>query len=112
MNEQATTKAVEGRRGGQSEVMISQGATLTIQLEGNPATGYAWTADRPDAEIVSMSGSGYEAGKGPGLTGAFVFTITGKATGTAKVSFNYQRPWEKDSYIDPANTFQAVITVV
>ncbi|MFD3329733.1 protease inhibitor I42 family protein [Streptomyces sp. NPDC058701] len=111
MGDQTTKKIIEGRRGGHTEVVIPQGSTLAIQLEGNPATGYAWTADTRDVEVLDPTGSGFEGEAGPGLTGAFVFTFTARATGTTAVAFTYRRPWEKGGHIDPAHTYTARVTV-
>ncbi|MEV6572927.1 protease inhibitor I42 family protein [Streptomyces sp. NPDC051577] len=111
MSDQGTTKTIEGLRGGQSEVVIPRGATLAIQLEGNPATGCAWTADTHDAGVLDLTGSGFEGEAGPGLAGAFVFTFTAKETGTTAVPFTYRRPGELGGHPDPADTFTARITV-
>lgn len=111
MGDQATKQIIEGRRGGRSEVVIPQGSTLIVQLEGNPATGYAWTADTLDVAVLDPTGSGFEGEAGPGLAGAFVFTFAARATGTTAVSFTYRRPWERGGHTDPAHTFTARITV-
>ena len=73
------------------------GKNLTVTLEGNPTTGYEWTAD--------IAGSGIELGdqtyatssSGGTTTGAggnYKFAFTGKSAGDSTITFTYARSWE------------------
>ena len=82
-----------------------QKAILT--LESNPTTGYQWIVEQ-DPEIFDIS-SEYVQDKADeeldGVGGTEVFTLTPKKEGKAKVSFYYERSWEKDK-ADTSLTYQ------
>lgn len=81
------------------QVMV--GATTTIELDGNPSTGYSWVLDAAgsaNAELVSLADQGYaaavpEPGKRPvlGAPKKQRFEVTGVAAGEAKLKFDYVR---------------------
>ena len=81
------------------QVMV--GATATIELDGNPSTGYSWVLDpagSENAELVSLADQGYaaavpEPGKRPvlGAPKKQRFEVTGVAAGEAKLKFDYVR---------------------
>ena len=71
--------------------------TLTVELEGNPTTGYEWTASCDKDGIVSVE-SRYTSDATDealcGVGGEYTFTVTGVAAGEVTVSFAYGRSWE------------------
>lgn len=82
-----------------AQVLI--GATTTVQLDGNPSTGYSWSYDAAaseGADLVSVedagsSGPALEPGQRPvlGAPKKQSFRVTGVAEGAAKLVFRYAR---------------------
>jgi inhibitor of cysteine peptidase len=77
------------------------GASYVFELGGNPSTGYKWRLNQGASEnlaIVTVEDLGYSAAKTSGkkLVGApapYRFRITGLAPGSARLHFEYVRPW-------------------
>jgi len=87
---------------------VDAGDTVVISLESNPTTGYSWTAkyDQTLLELVD------EAFTPPGSTlmgapGTQKFTFKALTAGTAKVTFEYVRPWEGE----PADTAEYTVKI-
>lgn len=76
-----------------------------VSLEGNPTTGYLWTAniaDRSVAALVSVEYvvDDYEGDVMPaGTGGTYFFTFAAMSTGETSVEFTYARPWENEETI-------------
>lgn len=97
------------------QVMV--GATQTIELDGNPSTGYSWVLDAAaseNADLVTVADQGYaaaaaEPGKRPvlGAPKTQRFEVTGVAAGEAKLKFNYVR-----STGDAAKSVDVVVEVI
>ena len=98
------------------QVMV--GATTTIELDGNPSTGYSWVLDAAgseNAELVSLADQGYaaaaaaEPGKRPvlGAPKKQRFEVTGVAAGEAKLKFDYVR-----STREAAKSVDVVVEVI
>jgi predicted secreted protein len=81
------------------------GQDFTISLEGNRSTGYVWQlATKPDPKLIKKLAETYHS-KNPGTPGAGednLFVFHAKSKGTADITFNYLRPWEKN--VPPAKT--------
>jgi predicted secreted protein len=99
-------------------IQITEGDTTTLQLDGNPSTGYSWVLqDEPRAysQFVSVEVLGYskpepKPGERP-LLGApkkFQVLVTGTAAGRAVLVFNYV----KAGTPAPAKTQQFTIEVL
>lgn len=99
-------------------LQVSVGATTTLELDGNPSTGFSWVLDAgasANAELVTVADQGYSAaatepGKRP-LLGApkkQKFEVTGVAAGEAKLVFNYVKAGEDA----PAKTAEYVVEVI
>lgn len=93
-----------GRAGQAANDEIPQvhvGATTTIELDGNPSTGYAWVLDAAESENAGLvtvedaasAPTADEPGKRPvlGAPKKQRFNVTGVSAGTAKLKFNYVR---------------------
>ncbi|MCR5762664.1 MAG: protease inhibitor I42 family protein [Treponema sp.] len=68
----------------------------TLELEGNPTTGYTWQFDIEDKTIVKIDEDVQYQGK-KGMVGApskFVYTIHSLKAGETSIKFEYKRPWE------------------
>ncbi|MFN8498752.1 MAG: protease inhibitor I42 family protein [Anaerolineae bacterium] len=112
--------------GAQQPVPITSadnGKTITVRLDqqavvtlaGNPTTGYVWEAAPPSSgSVIAVGEPVYKtdanAGGRVGVGGTYTFTYQGAAVGAAKLSFVYQRPWERDT--PPAQTFDVTLNVV
>ena len=90
-------------------VMIEVGAELPgapmIMLTGNPTTGYNWSWDVDEENVVDV-GAEYatdwqfqQEGEPmpPGTGGRHLFTLTGLNPGEATITFTYKRPWEEET---------------
>jgi len=82
-------------------VSVLVGQQLTVQLAGNPTTGYRWDVVHVAGEAVVRHGKpAYRAdpvGRPPvaGKGGRFECCFLAKRPGKATVELHYRRPWEK-----------------
>lgn len=78
---------------GKKEVNVN----ATIELEGNPTTGYEWTCVSSDSNVVTLE-SIYKSNNVDsdvvGAGGTYTITLTGVKEGTSTVTCNYKRSWE------------------
>jgi predicted secreted protein len=73
------------------------GEAFAIALAGNPTTGYTWQPDA-DADYLELVGQEFErGGQGVGAGGEEVFSFRTLAGGETEVTFQYQRPWDRES---------------
>jgi predicted secreted protein len=84
------------------------GDTVTIELDGNPTTGYVWEVLAIDERFVRPTGDpGYRRDSDlPGSAGRFTFEFEVVAGGESSVLLGYHRPWEDT---DPLHTFEFTI---
>ena len=71
--------------------------SVTIELKGNPSTGYTWEAVLASENIVEISKDVKYLG-GEGMVGApsmFYFTVSSLASGNTVLTLEYKRPWEE-----------------
>ncbi len=68
----------------------------TIELKGNPTTGYTWLYEIDDESVISIEEDvKYLGAKGMvGAPSLFTYTITARKSGNTKITFEYKRPWE------------------
>lgn len=79
-------------------VNLKPGDTFEVRLEANPSTGYGWTVSPEKNNIVRQKSMKFVrggAGDVPGAGGTNVWTFEAVKAGNQKLTFNYQRPWEK-----------------
>ena len=84
--------------------------SVTIELKGNPSTGYTWEAVLSDENIVTVSKEVKYLGA-EGMVGApsmFYFTVRSLSVGNTVLTLEYKRPWEE---IAPLETKVYNITV-
>lgn len=75
-------------------VALARGATLTVELAGNPTTGYQWTVARIDADFLRDLGSTYEADSSAiGSGGTYAFRFEARKAGTTDLALVYRRAW-------------------
>jgi len=93
------------------KVQIPYGEILTVQLEGNPTTGYVWETDVLDKDILIQEGKADFLRKSDliGSPGVQVFKFKAVGKGKTRLEMIYHRPWEKEK--EPLKTFFAEVTV-
>lgn len=93
-----------------SAVVLAEGDTLIVRLEGNPTTGYSWEIDELDQTVLRLQGEpGYEAESDLiGSGGMFTFTFEAAGEGETDLVLVYHRPWEEN---DPIETFSVMVDV-
>jgi inhibitor of cysteine peptidase len=88
---------------------------ITIELEGNPTTGYSWTYTMEPRGIVRELTAEYRrssetaAANRAGGGGVFVFVFESVQPGSAYLRFSYTRPWESGA--EPAAAEEYRLTV-
>ena len=94
--------------GNQAMQTLKIGEASVIRLQGNPSTGYIWTLNAAASKhlaLVTVEDLGYAGAPPPkpdeppivGAPEEQSFRVTAKAAGTAKVAFDYVRPWEGEA---------------
>ena len=71
--------------------------SVTIELKGNPSTGYTWESVLTSENIVEISKDVKYLGA-EGMVGApsmFYFTVSSLAAGNTVLTLEYKRPWEE-----------------
>jgi inhibitor of cysteine peptidase len=79
------------------EVEIAQDGILTITLESNPTTGFAWEVkDIANKDIVEFMSNEFQSSENGliGGGGAEVWTFKALAQGKTTITMEYSRPWE------------------
>lgn len=76
--------------------------SVTIELKGNPSTGYTWEAVLSDENIVEVSKDvKYLGAKGMvGAPSMFYFTVSSLSSGNTVLTFEYKRPWEEKAPLE------------
>ena len=89
-------------------IKVRQYEKFSIELKGNPTTGYQWILDNnntlSNSEIIKYSGSdntgryvsGKEDGK-VGVGGLFLFDFYAYSEGEELIELSYKRVWEKET---------------
>jgi inhibitor of cysteine peptidase len=76
------------------EIVTSVGDTFSIELEGNPTTGYEWEPQLDDEMLRFVERHYQPAGTGIGGGGKEIFTFQPVKSGRTFVAFEYKRPWD------------------
>ena len=97
-----------------SRIELAVGETLTVTLESNPTTGFAWVLADPEGmlEVTSHEYVMDPAGQDPpppGTGGVEVWTFKALAKGETALSMEYSRPW--DGGEKAVQTFQLTVVV-
>ena len=82
-----------------NSVTLCKGCELTVNLAGNPTTGYLWEIAAIDPGVLRQVG---ETEFRPertliGSGGTVAFRFTGIEAGSTSLKFVYRRPFEKDT---------------
>lgn len=97
---------------------VAVGATTTLELDGNPSTGYRWVLDvaaSENTELVTVEDAGYasakaEPGKRPmlGAPAKQRMLVTGVSPGEAMLVFYYVRSGDEA----PSKTLEFLVEVI
>ena len=76
--------------------------SVTIELKGNPSTGYTWEAVLSSENVVTVSKNVKYLGS-EGMVGApsmFYFSVSSLAAGNTVLTLEYKRPWEEKASLE------------
>ena len=77
-------------------IRIRVGNLVVIQLRENPTTGYQWTFNQSNEQVLTFQGIEYtpSAATGVGGGGQRVFRFKGEQAGTTELDFKLWRQWQ------------------
>jgi inhibitor of cysteine peptidase len=107
----ASPVAITDKDAGKS-ITLAVGQELTLSLESNVTTGFAWEVAGLNTAVLEQVGEPEYKAPQSGLVGAGgvqLFRFKAKAAGQAELKLNYRRAWEKD--VPPAKTFTVTVVV-
>lgn len=86
------------------------GEETTIQMKGNPTTGYNWFYEISDESIIAVEENVKYLGDDMivGAPSMFTYTIIALKPGQTTLHFEYKRPWET---VEPIETKDYYVTV-
>lgn len=105
----ADADLVVGEANDGEAVEIAQGRTLTVELPGNPTTGFNWHVAELPKCLEAPDEPGFEADSdaiGAGGTITLVFQAVSEGEGTLELQ--YARAWES---VEPLETYSIDVTV-
>jgi putative hemolysin/predicted secreted protein len=90
---------------------LNMGDSLTVMLDSNPSTGYAWVVESVDNPVLLLDGEPVFKSDSSqlGAPGKATITFTTVHIGSQALTLLYQRPFEKDA--QPLKTFSINVTV-
>lgn len=90
---------------------VARGTVLSIQLEGNPTTGYSWESSVGSRAVLNPTNDGdfKPSSSALGAGGTYTFQYQALARGRTDVTLVYRRSWETG--VEPLKTFQVTIVV-
>ncbi|NJR65542.1 MAG: protease inhibitor I42 family protein [Leptolyngbyaceae cyanobacterium CRU_2_3] len=90
------TQADSGRT-----IQVNSGDIFSVRLTENPTTGYRWTIQSMNDEILELQNSEYAAPANIGIGSGSqrIFTFRAHAAGTADLQLKEWRGWEGDRSI-------------
>jgi inhibitor of cysteine peptidase len=76
------------------------GDSISLELPGNPTTGYTWALTSVDETRLEVQDSGYvSAGLGVGGGGLETWNLKAREPGMAHIELTRRRPWEGEKSI-------------
>jgi predicted secreted protein len=93
-----------------ASLSIAAGDLVTLELEGNPTTGYTWEITIVDGTALTVLGEPeYRSDTAlVGSPGVFSFRFRAAAEGETEIELVYHRSWENE---DPLQTFRFAVNV-
>jgi inhibitor of cysteine peptidase len=82
-----------------SPVTVQVGEEFFIALQSNPSTGYSWTQQTGNGEVLAYEGnvSQKPSQAMPGAPGQQIFIYHANRSGTSTITFQYSRPFEPNA---------------
>ena len=82
-----------------SPVTVQVGEDFFIALQSNPTTGYSWTQQTGNGEVLAYEGnvSQKPTQAMPGAPGQQIFIYHANRSGTSTITFQYSRPFEPNA---------------
>ena len=92
-------------------IMLKQGQTLAVTLEGNLTTGYNWVMDPAENPILKQLGEPEAVPESDLLGAPALITLKFEAikAGQTGLKLVYRQPWEKTAA--PEKTFEATVVI-
>ncbi len=92
-------------------VTVASGNVITIQLPGNPTTGYGWVASIGNGAVLKAAGGPVfkPSSSAIGAGGIYAFQYKGIAAGRSDLTIVYGRSWETGT--PPLETYQITVVV-
>ena len=92
-------------------VTVARNTVISIQLEGNPTTGYSWESSVGSRAVLNPTNDGdfKPSSSAIGAGGTYTFQYQALAHGRTDVTLVYRRSWETG--VEPLKTFQVTIVV-
>jgi inhibitor of cysteine peptidase len=92
-------------------IQLKRGDSLVVELDGNPSTGYSWTVEAIEGDVLTAEGEPEFAPESAklGAGGMYSIKFAAARTGSAVLKLVYHRPWDKET--PPAKTCELVVTV-
>ena len=92
-------------------IEVKQNETLTIELEGNPTTGYTWEIAPDSTPILQqIDDAEFKSDNDAiGSAGTIIIKLKASTQGEGTLKLVYHRPWETD--IPPEETFYIKVIV-
>lgn len=90
---------------------VARGTVISIELQGNPTTGYAWESSVGSRAVVNPTNEGdfQPASSAIGAGGTYTFQYQALARGRTDVTLLYRRSWETG--VEPLKTYRVTIVV-
>lgn len=90
---------------------LQKGAQITLQLPGNPTTGYSWEASVSNPAVLKQSSAPVykPTGAALGSGGTYTFWYETVGSGSSDLTLVYRRSWETD--VAPLKTFRVTVSV-
>lgn len=86
--------AITEDRNGET-LALEEGEKFSVELSGNPTTGYEWTVVRIDADFLRLAESAFNADSSAiGSGGTYVFRFETLQAGDTTLGLAYRRSWE------------------
>ncbi len=95
-------------------IEVKTGDTISLELEGNPSTGYLWTFGAPlDESLIIQTGESIAktdpSSKRVGAPVKQYKNFKAIAPGRTGIKLDYRRPWERG--VKPVKTFEVLIVI-
>lgn len=106
----ANGRTLTAENAGQT-ITLNVGDTFSVELEGNPSTGYTWEVAEMDTAVLKQVGETEFVTESDLVGASGVLKIRFEAIGRGETSLNlvYHRPWEED--VPPEEIFEVSVVV-